>query len=236
MINRGAIARLGAAAIAGLFLLSAPAALAAATPDTWDGLVEVKSDKFDDAYLAPGADFRSYAKVMIDPTDVAFQKNWLRDYNNDVDLSHRLSDAEAQEILADMQAGFGELLTAAYREAGYEIVTAPGPDVLRLRTSIINVDIAAPDVMAAGRVSNFSREAGRATLVIEARDSMSGAILGRGVDKRDVGDSAFMVRRTSTSNKADFERVFKAWAGLSADALTKLRGMPPINADGQPQK
>jgi hypothetical protein len=43
-------------------------------PDTWDGLVEVKPKRMDAAYLLPGADFRSYTKVMIDPSEVAFRE------------------------------------------------------------------------------------------------------------------------------------------------------------------
>ena len=223
-------------AATGLVLLASPIAVAARAPDTWDDLLRVESANFDDAYLAPGADFRSYTKVMIDQTEVAFQKNWLRDYNRDVSPSLRLSDSEAREILADIQSGFQDIFVAGYQEAGYQVVTEPGPDVVRLHTAILNVDIVAPDVMAPGRVSNFSKEAGHATLVIEARDSMSGAILGRAVDKRDVGDSSFMVRRTSASNRSDFAQTFKKWASLSAEALSNLRGMPPINADGAPQR
>jgi hypothetical protein len=61
---------------------SATAIQAAKPPATWDNLVLVKSKKFQRVYLAPGADFRPYTKVMLDPTEVAFQKNWVKDYNN----------------------------------------------------------------------------------------------------------------------------------------------------------
>ena len=43
---------------------------AADMPENWDGLVEVKPKRMDAAYLLPGADFRSYTKVMIDPSEV----------------------------------------------------------------------------------------------------------------------------------------------------------------------
>ena len=71
---------------AGLLALFANAALAEKAPETWDGLVEVKSKKFDAAYLASGADFRPYTKIMVDPTQVAFQKDWLKNINDDRDL------------------------------------------------------------------------------------------------------------------------------------------------------
>src|SRR5436190_1305918 len=70
---------------------AAPAALAAKPPATWDGLTLVKSKRFDAVYLAPDADFSSYRKVMLDPTEVAFRKNWVSDYNSTVmGLSSRL--------------------------------------------------------------------------------------------------------------------------------------------------
>jgi hypothetical protein len=49
--------------------LSAGVAVAADKPsETWDGLVEVKAKRLDAAFLAPGADFRPYTKLMVDPT------------------------------------------------------------------------------------------------------------------------------------------------------------------------
>jgi hypothetical protein len=65
-------------------------------------------------------------------------------------------------------------------------------------------------------------------MIIEIRDSMSGAVLARGIDTRDVGDMGFAVRRTRVSNRTDFERVFKTWATMSVDGLATLKAMPPI--------
>ena len=67
--------------LAGPILVAARAAFAEEPPTTWDGLVRVESKKLRLVYLRPGADFRAYSKVMLDPTEVAFRKNWLRNYN-----------------------------------------------------------------------------------------------------------------------------------------------------------
>ena len=62
--------------------LSVSASTATAkAPATWDGLVQVKAKKVALAYLLPDADFRAYSKVMFDPPQVAFAKNWQRDFN-----------------------------------------------------------------------------------------------------------------------------------------------------------
>lgn len=208
-------------------VLGGSSALAQQTPQEWDGLVRVDSRFYDVVYLAPGADFGPYTKVMLDATEVAFKRNWQRDYNNQArGLSNRISDEEAQEILAAAASGFQDVFAEQYRRAGYEVVTTPGPDVLRLRTAVIDLDVAAPDLMTPGRSRTYATEAGEATIVLEARDSMSGAILGRAVDRRAAGDNSFVYRRTSVSNRADFSRMFRAWAEHSAEALARLRETP----------
>src|SRR5882757_4630346 len=73
--------------------ISAPTSLhAAKAPPTWDNLVQVKSKRADAVYLLPGADFKPYTKIMLDQTEVAFRKNWLRDYNSSTtSLGSRIS-------------------------------------------------------------------------------------------------------------------------------------------------
>jgi hypothetical protein len=223
------------AAVAAI-VLSGSAAFAQSPPAEWDGLVRVQSRHFDVVYLAPGADFSGYTKVMLDPTEVAFKRNWLRDYNNNArGLTNRISEDEAREILAAAQGGFQDVFREVYAQRGIQVVSEPGPDVLRLRTAVTNLDVAAPDLMTPGRSRTYAAEAGEATIVIELRDSMSGAILGRGVDRRTAGDNSFVLRRSRVTNRADFERMFRSWAEFSADGLARLRETPaPAAAAGQP--
>jgi hypothetical protein len=211
------------AAVAALCLAAAPAAFAAGPPANWDGLTRVKSKKADAVYLLPDADFRPYTKVMLDPAEVAFHKNWLRDYNNQtMSLSQRISDAEARKMLETVRTGFDDIFREAYEKAGYRVVTEPGPDVLRVRTGVLDLRVDAPDRPTAGRSRSYSREAGEATLVLEARDSMSGALLGRAVDAQLVGEGPTYIRNAVT-NRADFTRLFRAWARTSVAGLDALK-------------
>jgi hypothetical protein len=199
-------------------------------PTEWDGLQKVDAKRFDLAYLLPGADFRAYTKVMIDPTEAAFRKNWQKDFNSgNRSLDMRISDDEAREMLQAVQTSFHEIITQAYKDAGYQVVTTPGPDVMRLKTGVFNIDVDAPDQMTASRSRTYSSEAGQASLIVEVRDSMSGAVLARGIDSRNIGDG-FTVRRTRVSNRADFEREFKNWAKMSVDGLETLKALPPVGA------
>lgn len=209
------------------------AAQAAKPPAEWDGLVLVDSKRLDRVYLLPGADFRPYTKVMLDPTEVAFKKNWIRDYNSStMGASKRLTQQHADEITKEVSSGMGEIFAEAYQKAGYQVVQAPGPDVLRVRTGVLNLSITAPDVMSAGRTRTWSQDAGDATLVVEARDSQTGALLGRALDRREIGDSRPYLRN-SVTNRADFRRMFGTWAKASVEGLTKLKAMSPVANSGR---
>lgn len=225
---------LTALAVACLLGGLAPAASAAEPPATWDGLSHVKSKRFDAAYVLPGADFRTYTKVMLDPTEVAFKKNWVRDYNNEtMDLSQRISSGDAQKILDAAQTGFEEIFQKAYADAGYQVVTQPGPDVLRVRTGVANLYLSAPDRPTAGRSRTFAPDAGSATVVLEARDSQTGALMGRAVDTRTAGDTGTYAGtlRNSVTNRADFTAMFQQWAKISIEAMAELKAMSPIPAN-----
>jgi hypothetical protein len=207
------------------------AAAAADAPTTWDGMVRVKSKALRYVYLLPGADFRAYHKVMIDPTEVAFDKNWMRDYNSTT-RSRRVTDSEVQKAIDEGGKAATDLFTKSYAGGGYAVVTTPGPDVLRIRTAVVNLRVTAPDVPTAGRSMSYSSDSGSATLVVEARDSVTGALLGRAIDSQMAGDSNYMLPRSSVINRADFEQLGRNWAKRSVKGLDTLKTMSPIDASG----
>ena len=216
-----------AAAVAGALLLTS-SAQAAAPPATWDGLVQVPSKRLKLVYLAPGADFRGYTKVMIDPTEIALEKGWLRDYNMSTSsMSGRISDSEAQKMISEAIPVATEIFGSAFGKGGFTVVTQPGPDVLRVRTGVLNIRVSAPDTNTPGRSYNFAPEAGSATLFIEGRDSLTGALLGRAVDQQVIGDTPG-AWRTSVSNRGDFRDAVESWAKISVNGLAELKALSPI--------
>jgi hypothetical protein len=209
-------------------------ALAVDAPESWDGLVQVKPKRMDAAYLLPGADFRPYTKLMIDPTEVAFQKDWLKRINDSRRLSDRVDDEQAQKILAAAGANFDDVFVEEFTKAGYTIVKQPGPDVLRISTAVVDLYINAPDTMSAGRSYSFTTEAGEATLVLEVRDSMTNALMGRAVDRRETRSSAGMQMTTSVTNQVEFRALFRQWANTAAKGLEELKSHSPVPADLRP--
>jgi hypothetical protein len=209
-------------------------ALAADAPESWDGLVQVKPKRMDAAYLLPGADFRPYTKLMIDPTEVAFQKDWQKRINDSRRLSDRVDDQEAQKILSAARANFDDVFAEAFAKAGYTIVKEPAPDVLRISTAVVNLYINAPDTMSAGRSYSFTTEAGEATLVLEVRDSMTNALMGRVLDRRETQGGAGMQVTTSVTNQSEFRALFRQWASIAAKGLEELKAHSPVPADLKP--
>jgi hypothetical protein len=223
--------QLAASAGAALLLLNGANALAATPPSSWDNLVLVNSERLNYVYLLPGADFRTYTKVMLDPTQIAFKKDWQKDYNSTKRaLGSRVSDADVENAITEGGKAASAIFSQAFADGGYQIVTEPGPDVLRIRTAVVNLQVTSPDTGTAG--ATYSGSAGAATLVVEAMDSVSGAILGRAVDSRVAGDNSYMMNRTSATNRSDFRAVATAWAKSSVDGLNELKKMSPISPTG----
>ena len=100
-------------------------------PDNWDGLVRIKPKRVDAAFVAPGTDFRTYTKIMLDPAYVAFQKDWLRNINDSSPgVTRDVTQADAQKILEKARTGFSEVFTREFQKAGIELVNVvTGPNL-----------------------------------------------------------------------------------------------------------
>ena len=227
--------RLVIGGLAALMWLGTTLAVAAENPGSWDGLIEIKPKRLDAAYLLPGADFRKYTKIMMDPVEVAFKKDWAENYNREAaTLSQRLTPERVEDIAKAARDGFTEVFTEAYKKAGLELVTAPGADVLRLRPGVVDLYIAAPDNMSAGRSRTYTMESGQATLFLEVRDSTTGALLGRALDRRATRGTGMAQISNSVTNISDFKALFKQWADISVKGFQDMRAMSPVPTDLKP--
>jgi hypothetical protein len=215
----------GFALVAAALLVGATAT-AAAPKDNWDGLVEVNARRMDTAFLAPGADFRPFGKVMLDKPEAAFRQNWLRDVNRGMRGTGRVTEADAARILETVQTDTTDIFAEEFRRGGYEVVTTPGPDVLRVRTGILDLVVNAPDVSGSARSRTFTANAGEATLVLEARESLGAGLLARAIDRRETRRIAGQANRVT--NTADFRQLARDWARISVRQLDTLKAMSPI--------
>ncbi len=166
------------------------------------------------AYKKEGVNFGEYTKVQILPSQVAFKKNWQRDYNRDqATLSTRIKDEDVLKIKLGVAKLFDEVFKEEFSRTGDNpLVDKAGTGTLIIKPAIINLDVNAPDVQSAGRSKTYVSEAGQATLYLELFDGVSGEILARIVDTEVVGDRSYAKWATRISNTADAKRTFRKWA------------------------
>ena len=105
------------------------------------------------------------------------------------------------------------------------ITTQPGPDVLRISASITELDVRGH----AGHRRHPTHVRGLAcdlTLLMELRDSQSGALLVRAIDKEKGRASGNLQVEGAVANSAEARRALEMWAGLLRAALDAARGTP----------
>ena len=198
---------------------------AAAGPAMQDGLMPAQSSTLDKLYLRPNANLATYRRVMIDPVQVEFQKDWLRNMN-DPRYVARLRPEDAKRIADETTANVGSIVADAFKAHGYEIASAPGPDVLRLSPRVTELYVNAPDIYPPGKTRSFTRDAGEATLILEARDSLAGTLLAVAVDHGTAQDMLRITRADNVTNAFWFDGLYRRWAMISAAEIDAAKNRP----------
>jgi hypothetical protein len=166
-------------------------------------------------------DIAVYQNVVLDPVEVRFSRNW--NPNRSASGASRRLDAQdvaaIQTRLADL---VHEIFVEELNRAGYPIVSEAGDETLRVTAAIVDLYITAPDTLSPGRVTTFTADSGRMTLVLELRDSVTGEILARAVDTRTGRRSGPMTVSSRTTNTADARRAIRVWATGLRQALAEM--------------
>jgi hypothetical protein len=211
----------GLIAALGGMVLAMPASVAA--PPAYDGLVAVQARNLDQLYVRPSADMARYQKVMIDQVTVEFSKEWDKNVN-DTRYVTRVRPDDARRIADETTGNVGGILADALRTRGYEIVTAPGPDVLRLSPHVTELYVNAPDIFPPGKTRSLTREAGEARVTLEARDASSGTLLAVVVDRGTAQQMLRLSRATNVTNSFWFDDMFRRFAASGVDAIRHTPG------------
>lgn len=204
----------------------------AASVPAYDGLIPVESRWLDQLRLHPDADLAGYRKIVIDPVQVEFRDDWLKNMNYRTrDPSRWLGKDDARRIAEDAAAGLRDSVAEAFKARGYEIVAAPESGVLRLSLSATDLDVFAPDRLSPWRTKTFTRDAGQATLLLEARDAVSGTLLGRVVHHGRAQQMGRLERATDVSNRFWFDTLFGRWAANCVAAFEASSSRPGRSAE-----
>lgn len=199
--------------------VSSPAAPSKQPPTvSHDGLQLTTSKNVDLLYLREGATLAGYRQVLLDPIQVAFDKQWSKERRDiDADERERIRNGLAEE--------FHKVFTEELQKnGGYQVVTAVGPDVLRVTAAIVDLYVTAPDINTPGRTRTYAVSSGHMTLIAELRDAESGAILARAADRREAMDNMTLQWTTRASNTADARQILKRWASVLRKGLDSARG------------
>jgi len=186
---------------------------------SYDGLQRISVKGIDLAYARPGASLAAYKKVIIEPIEVAFRKDWNPKKTGS---ELRLGAADRENIRTGV-AGIvrDEFVKALEAKSGYEVVTEPGPDVLRVNASILNLYVNAPQSRTASRTQTYTVSAGEMTLVAELHDSETGEVLARVVDRQAARRSTYLTLTDRTSNTDEARDIASAWGRALRDSLDK---------------
>ncbi len=227
------------AACVALGACTAPDPVVDADAPTYDGLVPVRDSGLREAWVRPAIDLSRYEQMVLLPIEVQFRA--VRPaagttLGRSQDREFPISPADQQRLV--------DLVTEVFREElaksrHLTLTTEPGPDVLLVRTSLLDIVSRVPPEVP-GRSEIFLDEVGAATLVLELQDSQSGETLARAVDRRaadPVDDTGTNVSRvTSVQAWTEVRRVARRWASTVTQRLDQLhtRGRMPGQDPAQP--
>jgi hypothetical protein len=189
---------------------------------THDGLVRVDRSVVDAAWVKPTLDLTPYKKLMVVSQGVSFRKlEPVSDFQARNESQFPVKEENKERLSTELKEAFERELARLER---YEIVTAPGPDVLLLVGAVIDVvSNIPPDVDSArfGRGGVYLTSVGDATLVIELRDSESGEILARAADRR-AAEAAFAFEVNTVTAWSEVRRLASYWASLLRRRLEEI--------------
>jgi hypothetical protein len=186
-------------------------------PEVVEGLVRMPATRVDTVLAAPGVSLANYRRVMLDPVDIGFEEGW-EERNPGVTID------DLTRIRSQAGAAFRQIFGFALSSNdGYGLTTQPDADVLRVSTTISNLDVARSSADAATQRPSYVVSSADIVLLMDLRDSRSGALLVRAIDRGKVRAAGDLRVEESVLESSDARRALEMWAGLLREALDEAR-------------
>lgn len=187
---------------------------------SFDGLHRVDNSQADLAWAKPDFDISGYTKIMFVGEGIEYAPA-----ENKGRTTMERSRGGPYFIDEDSRTRFEELVRETFIDEmqqieRYEIVTEAGPDVMMIRGGLLDVVSYVPEDPMSGRSSIYLSSIGEATLVLELRDSETGAILARSIDRRaaeQIGGT--MIESNRVTNTAEVRRLVRFWGRRLREGL-----------------
>ena len=177
-------------------------------------------DRADYVYINKGVDFTKYKKALVDKV-VIYLTPELQSRGIQPDVMKELADAFEKELAMEINSSI-------------PMVEQAGPDTLRVRVAITDIEPSDPflntvgAILPVGWVVNVASKAttgaaanvGKASIEIEVLDSVAGEILGAAIDTK-VGAKYDVA---GTSKWGHSKKAFKQWAQKIRERLDEVQG------------
>ncbi len=177
------------------------------------------------AYIDPDTDFSRFNKLLLEPLDLS-NTEIVQPSRSTATLSRgqwELTDADRERL----QKAYREIFTRELQETDdYEVVDAPGPQVLRVTAAVTQLAPNAPhDDMQSrtvGRSRVYSEGAGSMAIAFGFSDSQSGEVLAVVKDAR--SGNPVWGQNNSVTNMQDVNLMFGHWARMVRARLDIAHG------------
>ena len=185
---------------------------APAEPLSYDGLTPVSDTLMTRVWARKGFSLAGYRKVILEGAHIQFRPVTIPTENG------RRSAATEFPVSQEQRQAFRRLIReefeTALKQLALEQVHEPGPDVLRVRGTFLDVVARPPPEDGNGQLIDTI---GQATFVVELIDSQTNTVLVRALDTRSA-------RRPGAASGTEDElrALFRRWANLLVDALNDL--------------
>jgi hypothetical protein len=189
---------------------------------TFDGLAPINNSRFREAWADPDVDLKQYNKMIIGGAEFEFRAvkkstgstSVRRNSNNEF----WMDDKTRAKLVETVTAVFAEELTSV---KGFTVTEEKGADTLILIGGLHDiVSRVPPDLVGRGEI--YLSSLGEATLVIEARDSLSGETIFRAVDRRAAERMGDMINVNSATTMSEVKRWARRWAMRLREGLESI--------------
>ena len=157
-------------------------------------------------YVAPNTELRKYSAVLVDPIQTVF-------YDKSESKGIKPEDIQHLE-----QYLYGKL-QKSLQDAGFKVVSDPGPDVLRLRVAITNLKPSTPALNILPQTKLTGLGLGQVSAEGELVDSQSGKQLAAAIQS----DTGSRLSLSGLAKWGDVESVMDDWAKKLAKRLSDAR-------------
>ncbi len=208
-----------------LGLISACASITSNELPPSEGLVQVKDWNIDQVWVKPGFAPADYSNIMINGRGVEFRtvEDRYTPYNRS-STAYPVSESQQEKLKQIMIDEFSKELQSV---EGYGFSTTPSDDTIALDIKLVDVVSNVPSIKA-GRNEVYLSEVGRATLVLNFTDSVTGEALVSVIDRRSAEsfDGLGFKESTPANNWAAVKQLAKHWAKKLRTGLDEMKQSP----------